>query len=67
MQNETAQESDALEQLDERLRRQSCRAAHSPDPARLVWKRGKIQLYRYPSQAAQRQPFTLCDGAMAGH
>src|SRR5712692_6015953 len=22
----------------------------------LVWKRGKIQLYRYPSQAAQRQP-----------
>jgi len=25
-------------------------------PRDLVWKRGKIQLYRYPSQAAQRQP-----------
>src|SRR2546430_9409424 len=25
-------------------------------PRDLVWKRGKIQLYRYPAQAAQRQP-----------
>lgn len=25
-------------------------------PRDVVWKRGKIQLYRYPSQAAQRQP-----------